>query len=171
MVVVRIVRELALGFRARAGEEEFARDVGVTTTTTALGIRSRSERRRRTRRIHRRPRRRPNLSKSLLFFEENAIREIFFFDRRFLTCEMCTTLDHEKREHRQMVSSIRIRIRLRIMTRVVLNKAAFALACDDERESFKRETRETQSHRAVEKNFHRALFFPFFFLFLVLLFI
>jgi hypothetical protein len=170
LVVVRIVRELALGFRARAGEEEFARDVGVTTTTAALGIRSGSERRRRTRRIHRRPRRRPNLSKSLLFFEENAIREIFFFDRRFLTCEMCTTLDHEKREHRQMVSSIRIRIRLRIMTRVVLNKAAFALACDDERES-KRETRETQSHRAVEKNFHRALFFPFFFLFLVLLFI
>ena len=113
MVVVRIVRELALGFRARAGEEEFARDVGVTTTATALGIRSRSERRRRTRRIHRRPRRRPNLSKSLLFFEENAIREIFFFDRRFLACEMCTTLDHE-REHRQMVSSIRIRLRLRI---------------------------------------------------------
>ena len=28
------------------------------------------------------------------------------------------------------------------MTRVVLNKAAFALACDYERESFKRETRE-----------------------------
>jgi hypothetical protein len=58
LVVVRIVRELALGFRARAGEEEFARD-GVTTTT--LGIRS-SSRRRRMRRIHRRPRRRPNLS-------------------------------------------------------------------------------------------------------------
>jgi hypothetical protein len=97
LVVVRIVRELALGFRARAGEEEFARDVGVTTTATALGIRSGSERRRRTRRIHRRPRRRPNLSKSLLFFEENAIREIFFFDRRrFLACEMCTTLDHLK---------------------------------------------------------------------------
>jgi hypothetical protein len=100
----------------------------------------------------------------LLFFEENAIREIFFFDRRrFLACEMCTTLDHE-REHRQMVSSIRIRLRLGIMTRVVLNKAAFALACDYERES-KRETRETQSHRAVEKNYFRHSFFLFFFLF------
>ena len=93
MVVVRIVRELALGFRARAGEEEFARDVGVTTTTAALGIRSRSERRRRTRRIHRRPRRRPNLSKSLLFFEENAIREIFFFfDRRRFLHVRCARL-------------------------------------------------------------------------------
>ena len=47
LVVVRIVRELALGFRARAGEEEFARD-GVTTTT--LGIRSSSRRRRMRRR-------------------------------------------------------------------------------------------------------------------------
>ena len=93
LVVVRIVRELALGFRARAGEEEFARD-GVTATT--LGIRS-SSRRRRIRWIHRRPRRRPNLScPCALFFEENAIREIFFFDRRFLRCEICTNNDHER---------------------------------------------------------------------------
>ena len=62
LVVVRIVRELALGFRARAGEEEFARD---DVTTTTLGIR-RSSRRRRTRRIHRRPRRRPSLSSCFL---------------------------------------------------------------------------------------------------------
>ena len=66
LVVVRIVRELALGFRARAGEEEFARD----SVTTTLSIRSSSwQRRRRIRRIHRRPRRRPNCRPGVLFFE------------------------------------------------------------------------------------------------------
>ena len=85
LVVVRIVRELALGFRARAGEEEFARD-GVTTTT--LGIRS-SSRRRRMRRIHRRPRRRPNLSS----FEENA-SEIFSFSSDVRFAQISTTKEN-----------------------------------------------------------------------------
>jgi len=49
------------------------------------------------------------------------------------------------------------------MTRVVLNKAAFALACDDERESFKRETRETQSHLSLLKRTTFAALFSFFF--------
>ena len=78
---------------------------------------------------------------------------------------MCTTLDHLKKENivRRCLQSESESDSEYNDTRVVLNKAAPLPLRATTKERVLRETRETQSHRAAEKNYFRHSFFLFFF--------